>query len=211
MTKIIATTVVLLGLLALIITPGVAMDKSYADLPTVPAGHQVATFGGGCFWCMEPPFDALDGVTATVVGYSGGTVERPSYQQVTTGRTGHVEAVQVVFDPKKVSYAEVVETFWRNIDPTQEGGQFADRGTHYRTVIFVHDEEQKKIAEASKKALGESGTFSRPIVTSIEEAAPFYPAEEYHQNYYKKNVLHYNSYKVGSGRAGFLEQAWGKK
>lgn len=170
--------------------------------------EEVAIFGGGCFWCMEPPFEQQDGVIDVVAGYSGGTMENPDYQQVSSGQTDHLEAVKVTYDPEKVSYGELVEIFWRQIDPTDEGGQFADRGNHYKTAIFYSNEHQHQIAMESKKALEASGIFSQPIVTRILPATPFYPAEEYHQDYYVKNVLHYNAYKKGSGRAGFIEKNW---
>lgn len=187
-----------------------AVDESdYAAMPAVPEGHQTAIFAGGCFWCMEPPFDSLTGVTATVVGYSGGDVDRPSYRQVVGGGTGHREAILVVFDPAVISYREVVDAFWRTIDPTQTDGQFADRGEHYQTAVFVENDEQRADATASRQALADSGIFDRPIATVIIDRMPFFPAEEYHQNYYQKNVLHYNRYKVGSGRAGFLERTYG--
>lgn len=171
---------------------------------------EVATFAGGCFWCMVHPFDELPGIENVVSGYTGGHVENPTYQQVTTGMTGHTEAVQITYDPEKMPYEDLVEIYWRQTDPTDAGGQFADRGSSYRPVIFYHNEEQKKTAEASKEALQNSGRFDRPIVTTIEPAEPFYPAEDYHQEYYRKNPLHYKMYNRGSGRAGFIEEHWGK-
>ena len=178
--------------------------------PEVAARVQVATFAGGCFWCMQPPFDKKAGVLKTIVGYTGGTVKDPSYSQVTTGSTGHAEAVQIYFDPEKVTYDDLLREFWRNIDPTQAEGQFADRGSQYRTAIFYHDEDQKKRAEASKEELEASAKFDRKIVTTIEPAGEFYRAEEYHQDYYRKNETHYKLYRVGSGREGFLAEIWGK-
>lgn len=162
---------------------------------------------------MQPPFDALKerGVIATRVGYAGGTVPNPTYEQVASGATGHTEAVEVVFDPTRIAYTELLDVFWRNIDPTQADGQFADRGSQYRTAIFYHDEEQRRLAIESKEALARSGKFDRPIVTEIVPASAFYPAEEYHQDYSKKNVLHYQMYKVGSGRAGYLKATWGNE
>jgi peptide methionine sulfoxide reductase msrA/msrB len=160
---------------------------------------------------MEPPFEQVEGVLEVTAGYSGGDEVNPSYEQVSSGRTSHFEAVQVVFDPGRVSYRELVEVFWHQIDPTDDGGQFADRGNHYRSAIFVMSDEQRRVAEESKAALEKSGIFSRPVVTGILPAKPFYPAEEYHQDYYRKNVLHYSAYKVGSGRAGFLEKTWKKE
>jgi len=169
-----------------------------------------ATFAGGCFWCMEPPFENLDGVLEVVSGYSGGKEENPTYQQVSAGSTGHREVVQVVYDPSKVGYQELLEVFWRQIDPTDAGGQFADRGNQYETAIYYHDDEQKALAEKSRDELARSGRFDRPIVTEILAAGPFYPAEDYHQDYYKKNSTHYKSYRKGSGREGYLEKTWGK-
>ncbi len=171
--------------------------------------YQVATFAGGCFWCMEPPYDDLPGVISTTVGYTGGDLPDPTYQEVSTGETGHVEAVQIVFDPEKISYQELLEVFWRNIDPTNPLGQFSDYGSQYRTVIFYHDEEQRRLAEESKRQLEASGKFDKPIVTRILPAKEFYPAEEYHQEFYRKNPFRYRSYKVGSGREGFLKRVWG--
>ena len=170
-----------------------------------------ATFAGGCFWCMQPPFDKLDGVISTTVGYCGGKEENPTYKQVSAGNTGHAEAIEVVFDPSRISYTELLNVFWMNIDPTQENGQFADIGAQYRTAIFYHSEEQKRLAEASKKELKNTGRFSKKIVTEIVPATPFYRAEEYHQDYYKKNPLRYKIYRYGSGRDDYLVRKWGKK
>ncbi len=170
----------------------------------------VATFAGGCFWCMQPPFDSAPGVVETIVGYTGGEEPNPSYELISTGRTKYAEAVQVRFDPSQTTYEQLLEVFWKNIDPTQGDGQFADRGPQYRTAIFFHNDEQKKLAEASKKDLQLAAKFAGSIVTQIVPATEFYRAEEYHQDYYKKNETHYNLYKVGSGRAGFIEKTWGK-
>jgi peptide methionine sulfoxide reductase msrA/msrB len=157
---------------------------------------------------MEPPFEKLDGVISVTPGYSGGKEKDPTYQQVCSGETGHVEAVQIVFDPRKVSYRELLEVFWRQIDPTDPGGQFADRGSQYQTAIFHHDDDQRRLAEKSKKALAESGLFKKPIATRIEPYTSFYPAEDYHQDYYEKNPVRYKAYRQGSGRQGFLEKVW---
>lgn len=170
-----------------------------------------ATFAGGCFWCMQPPYDNQKGVLRTYVGYTGGSVKDPSYEQVSAGTTGHTEAVRVVYDPAVVSFETLLDIFWRNIDPTQANGQFADRGSQYRTAIFYHNEEQKKQAEASKEKISKMAKFSAPIVVEISPAGDFYRAEAYHQGYYKKNETHYNLYKLGSGRAGFIERTWGKE
>lgn len=169
-----------------------------------------ATFGGGCFWCMEPPFDKAKGVVSTTVGYTGGTKSNPTYEEVSTGKTGHAEAIEITYDPSQISYRELLDLFWRNIDPTAKDRQFADVGTQYRTAIFYHNGEQKALATASKEALQKSGRFDKPIATEIVPASTFYPAEEYHQGYYKKCPIPYEMYKVGSGRAGYLEKTWGK-
>ena len=171
-------------------------------------GLHTATFAGGCFWCMQPPYDQLDGVEKLVVGYTGGDVENPSYEDVIRGNTGHFEAVQISYDPKKVSYEQLLEAFWRQIDPTDAGGQFADQGPQYRTAIFFHDEAQRELAEKSKLQLETSGKFDEPIATRILPYKAFYVAEEYHQDYYEKNPGYYNSYKWGSGRGPFLEENW---
>lgn len=170
----------------------------------------IATFAGGCFWCLEPPFDALKGVKDTFPGYTGGSVENPTYQQVSGTKTGHFEAVQIHFDPQTTTYAELLEVYWKQIDPTDADGQFADRGPQYRTAIFYHSEEQKRLAEASKKALEASGKFKKPVQTLILPAARFWPAEEAHQDYYKKNPKDYQNYKEGSGRSGFIQKTWEK-
>jgi len=177
---------------------------------TAADGRAVATFAGGCFWCMEPPYDKLDGVLATTSGYTGGDTADPTYQEVSAGGTGHAEVVQVTYDPAKVSYEQLLRVFWRNVDPLDAGGQFCDRGDQYRTGIFVHDDEQRRLAEASKRALVDSGRFEQPIVTEIEEAGPFYPAEDYHQDYYEKNPIRYNVYRWNCGRDARLEQLWGE-
>ncbi len=168
----------------------------------------VSTFAGGCFWCMEPPFEALDGVVDVVSGYSGGSEVDPTYDQVSSGRTGHAEAVQVHYDPTRVSYAKLLDVFWRQVDPTDPGGQFVDRGRQYRTAIFVHDAEQRRLAEASKAELEASGRYDRPLVTEIVPFRAFYPAEEYHQDYGAKNPIRYKYYRYRSGRDQYLEKIW---
>lgn len=169
----------------------------------------LATFAGGCFWCMVGPFEALAGVEKVVAGYTGGHTKNPTYQEVCYGNTGHYEAVQITFDSQVVSYQNLLEIFWQQIDPTDVGGQFADRGQSYQTVIFYHDEEQHQLAEASKQALAASGKFNQPIVTAILPAGEFYLAEDYHQGYHRKNEAHYTMYKEGSGRACFIKKHWG--
>jgi peptide methionine sulfoxide reductase msrA/msrB len=167
-----------------------------------------ATFAGGCFWCMEPPFQKLEGVLSVTPGYTGGNKKNPTYEQVCSGTTGHLEAIEIVFDPEKISYTDLLDVFWRQIDPTDSGGQFADRGHQYKTAIFYHDDRQKKLAEESRAALNSSGRFPRPVVTEIIPASEFYPAEKYHQDYYKKNPLRYKLYRQGSSRDSYLEKVW---
>lgn len=175
------------------------------------AENKKAVFAGGCFWCMVQPFDSLPGIESVVSGFTGGHVEPPTYKEVVRGNTGHTEAVEITYDPDKISYEELVEIYWRQTDPTDAGGQFADRGDSYRPVIYYSTEEEKEIAERSKQNLQETGPFSEPIVTSIEPIQPFYEAEDYHQDFYKKESAHYKRYSVGSGRVGFLEEHWGGK
>ena len=182
-----------------------------ATTVNVPPGHAVATFAGGCFWCMEPPYDRLPGVDATISGYTGGRTANPTYEQVSSGTTGHAESVLVIYDPKKVSYEKLLDVFWHNIDPTVKDQQFCDHGNQYRTAIFYNNEEQRKAAEASKAALEESKPFKEPIVTQIVMAGPFYPAEDYHQDFYIKNPVRYNLYRTGCGRDARLKQLWGDK
>ena len=170
-----------------------------------------AIFAGGCFWCMEPPFAKLDGVHAVVSGYIGGDKDNPTYQEVSAGITGHAEAVEISFDPAKISYDQLLDVLWMNIDPTDERGQFVDRGSQYRSSIFYLNDEQKQLAEASRDRLAKSGRFDYPIVTEIVAATRFYPAEDYHQDYYKVSTVRYKSYRQNSGRDQFLEKTWGKK
>ena len=172
---------------------------------------QKATFAGGCFWCMVKPFDRYEGVISVVSGYTGGDVENPSYELVCTNSTGHREAVEITFDDEVITYEELLSIFWRQIDPTDAGGQFFDRGESYRTAIFVHTSEQEESAVKSKQELDASGKFSKPIQTDILPAKPFYLAEEGHQDYYKKNPSHYNRYAVGSGRERFKTENWGEQ
>lgn len=167
-----------------------------------------ATLAGGCFWCMEPPFENLNGVVEVISGYSGGKTENPTYEEVSSGKTGHFEAVQILFDASKISYEALLDVFWRNIDPTDDGGQFVDRGSQYRTAIFYHDEKQKQLAEASKERLEQSGRFDKPVLTEILPFSSFYPAENYHQDYYRSHSSSYKLYKKHSGRSPFLEKAW---
>jgi peptide-methionine (S)-S-oxide reductase len=194
-----------------------AFGAATAQAPTPPpksmAGPRVAvaTFAGGCFWCMEPPFDRLDGVVSTISGYTGGRVSNPTYEQVSGGRTGHTEAVQVTYDPARIGYEKLLEIYWLNIDPTVKDRQFCDIGSQYRAAIFVHDAEQRRLAEASKAALERSKPFKAAIVTEIVDATAFYPAEEYHQDYYRKNPVRYRYYRAGCGRDARLKELWGER
>jgi len=174
------------------------------------AGKAHATFAGGCFWCMEGPFDRVPGVLSTTSGYTGGNVKRPSYEQVSSGTTGHAEAVDVVYDPSKVTYEQLLDVFWHNVDPLDAGGQFCDRGNQYRTAIFYHDAEQQRLAEQSKQALEASGKLKKKIVTEIVPAGEFYAAEDYHQEYYIRNPIRYKYYRFNCGRDDRLKQLWGE-
>jgi methionine-S-sulfoxide reductase len=174
-----------------------------------PAATKTAIFAGGCFWCMQPPYDSAKGVVKTVVGYTGGSAEDATYEKVSAHRTKHREAIQVTYDPAQISYEQLLDIFWRNINPTQADGQFHDIGLSYQAAIFYGSDEERKGAEASKEMLGKSGKFSQPIVTEILPAQPFYPAEDYHQKYYLKNHSDFEAYHVGSGRVSFLEKIWG--
>jgi methionine-S-sulfoxide reductase len=168
-----------------------------------------ATFAGGCFWCMQPPFRTLEGVTEVISGYAGGTTVNPSYEQVSSGSTGHLESVQVTYDPEKISFDQLLDVFWKQIDPTDPDGQFADKGSQYHTAIFYHDEDQKQHAEVSKQNIDASAKFRTPVATEIRPYTVFYPAEEYHQDYDKKNPGRYHSYKTLSGRESFISRVWG--
>ena len=172
---------------------------------------KLATFAGGCFWCMVKPFDEYEGVESVISGYTGGYTENPTYEDVCTDLTGHIEAIQITFDDEIISYKELLDIYWSVTDPTQVGGQFADRGHHYKTVIFYHDENQREEAEKSKEELTQSGLYNKPIATEIRKAEIFYPAEDYHQYYYKKNPGHYNRYYQGSGREKHIKKMWAKK
>ena len=203
-----------LGLLAAVVTPFI-MRTATGEAPSPAAaadpGLEVATFAGGCFWCVEADFDKVPGVVKTISGYTGGAVENPTYKQVSAGGTGHLEAVEVHYDPTRVSYDYLLEAFWRMINPTDAGGQFVDRGDSYTTAIFYHDEEQKRAAEQSKAALAASGRYQDPIVTPIRPAETFYPAEDYHQDYHTKSSLRYKYYRYRSGRDQYLEATWGEE
>ena len=185
---------------------------SAAASPTTPApATDRATFAGGCFWCVEAAFEGVPGVLSVTSGFSGGAEKNPTYEKVSSGSTGHAESVQVVFDPKRISYAALLQIFWHNIDPTQSNGQFCDHGRQYRSAIFWKDATQRQLAEESKRAIEASKRFARPIVTEIVRFAAFYPAEEYHQDYYKKNPEHYHAYRTGCGRDRRLREIWGNE
>ncbi len=182
-----------------------------SQTPAVPDGLHKATFAGGCFWCMEPPFERLDGVVTVTAGYTGGDIKNPTYEQVSAGGTGHAEAIEVVFDPKKVSYRELLDVFWHNVDPTQQNRQFCDVGDQYRSAIFYHSDHQKQLALDSKSELQQSERFaSKQLYTQLVSAGPFYPAEQYHQDYAKKNPVRYKFYHWNCGRAQRLEEVWGR-
>ena len=177
----------------------------------VAVGQQLDTamFAGGCFWCMEPPYDKLPGVRSTTSGYIGGRVPNPTYEQVSAGGTGHAEVVRVIYEPSRVSYARLLDTFWRNVDPLTPNRQFCDGGSQYRSAIFAMDPAQRRAADSSKAALQRSGRFDRPIVTEVNDAATFYAAEEYHQDYYEKNPIRYKYYRTSCGRDARLREVWG--
>ncbi len=193
---------------SLAVTGGV--DAKEMTMEQMNKGYEKATFAGGCFWCMEPPFDKLEGVTSTTSGYTGGPEENPTYKEVSAGKTGHAEAVQIVYDPKKVSYKKLLEVFWMQINPTTPDRQFVDVGSQYRPGIFYHDDKQRRLAEESKIEIAESGRFDEPIVTEITKAGAFWPAEDYHQDYYMKSPQRYKFYRFGSGRDRYLDKVWGK-
>lgn len=189
-----------------------AGQRSRANLPEKKGENlQEATFAAGCFWCIEGTFEGLDGVHEAISGYTGGHTKNPTYQDVSRGGTGHVEAVRVIYDPREISYSDLLEVYWTQFDPTDDGGSFVDRGSQYRSAIFYHTPRQKALAEASRRKLAESGRFQKPIVTQIRPAETFYPAEEYHQNYFQKNTIQYKNYRRGSGRDQFIEKVWKKQ
>ncbi len=200
-----ALAATLLSLLA----AGTLAAQGTSPTPPAPAGLKLATFAGGCFWCMEHPFDALPGVVKVTSGYTGGQTPNATYAQVSAGGTGHTEAVQIVFDPAKVSYEKLLDVFWHNIDPVTSDAQFCDHGTQYRSAAFYHDAAQQRAVEASKAALSAARTLPGPIVTQIAPASVFYAAEEYHQQYYKKNPVRYRFYRWNCGRDQRLKELWG--
>lgn len=184
---------------------GLSAENSAGSGPTAKA-----YFAGGCFWCMEEAFEKVEGVIETVSGYMGGTVKNPSYEEVSSGRTGHAESVEVRYDPARVTYTQLLEAFWRNVDPITPNAQFCDHGSQYRAAIFYQGDEEKRLAEESKRAIEQSKRFTAPIVTQVTSASEFFPAEEYHQDFYKKNPIRYKYYKFSCGRAQRLEALWGK-
>ena len=190
---------------------GNALQRTKNDLAKEEVTTRQATFAGGCFWCTQADFEKLPAVVKVVSGYTGGNKENPTYEEVSSGTTGHVEAIQVYYDPSKLTYEELLDFFWRHVDPTDPGGQFVDRGPQYRSIIFYHDEEQRRLAEKSKEALGKSGRFDKPVATEIIKFTKFYEAEAYHQDYYKKHPLKYKYYRYASGRDQFLTKVWGKE
>ena len=200
-----------IGAAAIAVAALAVLATSGAAAPTrsPKPGRARATFAGGCFWCMEGPFDKLPGVVSTTSGYIGGTVKDPSYEQVSSGATGHTEGVEIVYDPAKVTYQQLLDVFWKNVDPTDGGGQFCDRGSQYRTGIFAHGEEQERLAEQSKKDLETSGKVKKRIVTQVMPAGDFYAAEDYHQDYYLRNPVRYKFYRYNCGRDERLKDLWG--
>lgn len=201
--------IVIVGIFLVVLAPALFAGQPAYDFDALPANRAAAVFAGGCFWCMEPPYDEVEGVYETISGYTGGTVANPTYQQVTRGGTGHYEAILVIYDPQRVSYEELLEIYWFNVDPVDAGGQFCDRGSSYRTAIFYRDDEQRAQAIASRDALNRSGRLPRFIVTEILQAGPFYVAEDYHQDYYLTNPLRYRTYRTGCGRDARLRYLWG--
>ena len=206
---------ILLGALVVVSSTRPAPASAAPDAPSTPrpavaAVQASAIFAGGCFWCLEKPFDRLDGVLSTTSGYTGGKLANPTYEQVSSGRTGHIEAVRVDYDPQKISYPALLEVFWRNIDPLDAGGQFCDRGSQYQSAIFYKNDEERRSAEASSQAWTESGDLDGVIATRILAAGPFFEAEEYHQDYYKKNPVRYGYYRYRCGRDSRLEKVWRK-
>ncbi len=187
------------------------MEKGSGDkLVNIEGNYEIATLAGGCFWCIEAPFESIDGVLKVVSGYAGGKKENPTYSEVSSGNTDYKESVQVYFDPEVISYSEILDIYWKQFDPTDKGGSFHDRGSQYESAIFYNNEKQKQIAENSKMILENSGIFSGKIVTEITKFTTFYPAEDYHQDYYKNNPMHYSNYKKGSGRDAFIKGVWGE-
>jgi len=195
-------------LFILLLLTACTMEPETQSAPIIPDDAKTAVFAGGCFWCMEAPFEQHEGVFEVVSGYTGGDEENPTYKQVSSGTTGHVEAVEIIYDPSKISYKELLDIFWQQVDPTDDKGQFVDRGHQYTSGIFYETEEEKEIATQSKKELDDSGRYDKPVITPIEQLKKFYVAEDYHQNYYKTSPIRYKYYRSGSGRDKFLDKVW---
>jgi peptide methionine sulfoxide reductase msrA/msrB len=209
--KTILVMIMIATLIGIVAAVGASKKQTAADSRNASTTKtEVATYAGGCFWCMESAFEKLEGVTEAISGYMGGHMENPTYEQVSSGKSGHLEVIQVVYEPDKIDYNALLDLFWRQIDPTDGGGSFADRGPQYRSAVFYHNEEQKRLAEASRDQLQSSGRYEKPIVTEIRKAETFYPAEDYHQDYYRKNPIRYKFYRQGSGRDAYLKTVWGK-
>jgi peptide methionine sulfoxide reductase msrA/msrB len=203
--------VIMLGFLIACTTADTNAEKAENKLGQISDKLEVATFAGGCFWCVEAPFETFAGVDRVISGYAGGQEKNPTYEEVSSGKTGHLEAVQVYFDPAVISYVELLDIYWRQFDPTDAGGSFHDRGPQYQSAVFYHNEKQKQLAEKSKAQMNSSGRFNKPVITPLKPFTTFYPAEDYHQDYYKTNPLRYNSYKKGSGRSDFIIRLWGEE
>jgi len=208
--KLIKTLLLTISTICLMLSAAFAETNSQSKASTSKAKPQKATFAGGCFWCMEPPFEKVKGVISVTSGFIGGTSKNPTYKDVASGKTNHKEAVEIIYNPKLVSYENLIEIFWKQVDPLDAGGQFVDRGAHYTTGVFYHDQNQKKIALKSKNNLEKSKKLKGKIVTKITKATTFYLAEDYHQDYYKKNPVRYKLYRYGSGRDKRLKELWGK-
>ncbi len=190
---------------------GSKTSDSEKDDATSNKGLKTATFAGGCFWCMVSPFEQINGVIKVISGYTGGKTGNPTYEEVSTGTTGHYEAIQVTYDPSKITYKQILDVYWRQIDPTDTGGQFVDRGSQYKTAIFYQTDEERRLAEKSKGEIAEKWHFDKPIATKIIKFTQFYPAEDYHQDYRKKDPIRYKIYRIGSGRDAYLEKQWGNE
>jgi peptide methionine sulfoxide reductase msrA/msrB len=206
-------TVMILAVILLFLYAKLNTSNLYQSSQAEDLQHEKlekATFAGGCFWCMEPPFEKLEGVSEVISGYTGGHKANPTYEEVSSGGTGHLESIQVIYDPTKITYSELLDVFWKQIDPTDPGGQFVDRGSQYRSAIFYYSDEQKRLAEESKEALEKSGRYDKPIVTEIIKATEFYRAEDYHQDFYKKDPVRYKTYRQFSGRDKYIKKIWGE-
>ena len=205
LSTLLAVAVLLVGVIAV-----TSATEQTSETPQLSDGLAKATFAGGCFWCMEPPFDKLDGVISTTSGYTGGERRNPTYQEVAGGRTRHAEAVEIVYDPSQISYGQLLDVFWMNVDPLTRNRQFCDGGAQYRTAIFFHGDDQERLARDTKQRIEDSGRFDQPVVTEIVEAGEFWAAEEYHQDYYMKNPIRYKFYRYGCGRDKRLDELWGE-